>query len=72
MSVLDKYVGSQLRSRRLELELSQATVAASIKIPIETYVLFEDGVQRIPSHILVELARFLGLPVAHFFQGRPK
>jgi transcriptional regulator with XRE-family HTH domain len=71
MPALDKHVGNRLQSRRLELNLSEAAVAARIDIPIETYALFESGAQRIPASVLAELSQFLDLPVTHFFRGYP-
>jgi transcriptional regulator with XRE-family HTH domain len=69
---VDVYVGSRLRERRLELNLSQEELARGVHITFQQIQKYEKGHNRISSSMLYDLSVVLEIQVGYFFQGLDK
>jgi len=68
---IDKHVGARLRMRRLSLGMSQSKLAEALNITFQQIQKYEKGANRIGASRLQELARFLTVTPAFFFDGAP-
>lgn len=68
---VDEYVGSRVRLKRLEKNLTQHQLAKNIGITFQQIQKYEKGVNRISSSKLFEIANALKVPVTYFFDGMP-
>jgi transcriptional regulator with XRE-family HTH domain len=66
---VDAYVGARLRSRRVELALSQEKLGRHLGVTFSQVQKYEKGSNRIGAGRLYHLATLLGVPVQYFFQG---
>jgi len=69
---VDKHVGSQVRARRLELDLSQTALADACTITFQQIQKYENGANRVSASRLWQFAAVLGVPVDYFFAGLGK
>ena len=69
---VDIYVGRTVRGRRLALGMSQSVLAERLGVPFQQLQKYEKGANRISASRLQQAARFLGVPVAYFFEGEPR
>lgn len=69
---VDRHVGAQLRSFRLQRGMSQSAVAAAVGLTFQQLQKYEKGVNRISASKLFELAGILGVSVQEFFAGLPE
>jgi transcriptional regulator with XRE-family HTH domain len=65
----DKHVGSRVRMRRLELGISQATLAQGLGLTFQQVQKYETGTNRISASRLQQAAHILKVPVTFFFDG---
>jgi transcriptional regulator with XRE-family HTH domain len=65
---VDVAVGRRLRSRRKELELSQAEVAQGLDISAHKLRKYERGQDRMRARHIFLAARYLGVSVGYFFR----
>ena len=68
---VDRLVGLQLRKRRLELGLTQLSVAKAIGVTFQQIQKYERGSNRIVASRLYQLARTLDVPLEYFFAAVP-
>jgi len=68
---VDLFVGAKLRARRLELKMSQTTLADAVGLTFQQVQKYEKGTNRIAPSRLQVLAKVLGVPVAYFFPTGP-
>jgi transcriptional regulator with XRE-family HTH domain len=68
-NAVDIYVGTRIRSRRLFLKLTQDVLAERIGVTFQQVQKYENGSNRISASRLYQVARFLRVPVAYFFEG---
>ena len=68
---IDKHVGLKLRSRRLELGLSQTTVGDKLLVSFQQVQKYERGTNRISVSRLYDLCEILNVSVDYFYQGLP-
>src|SRR5262245_42830831 len=66
-----QHIGLRLQTRRAEMRLAEATVAAHLGIPTARYQSFEAGHATTPAAQLAELADLFRVPVFYFFQDLP-
>lgn len=66
---VDAHVGKRLKDRRIMMGLSQEVVAKSVGITFQQVQKYEKGSNAMNSVRLYELASFMGVPVAYFFEG---
>lgn len=64
---IDRLVGQQLRKRRIELGLTQLSVAESIGVTFQQIQKYERGSNRIVASRLYDLAKTLDVPLEYFF-----
>ena len=67
----DAHVGARVRMRRLQLKLSQSTLAKAVDLTFQQVQKYEKGANRISSSRLQQFADILDAPVAWFFEGAP-
>ena len=65
--VIDRLVGGQLRKRRIELGLTQLSVAEAIGVTFQQIQKYERGSNRIVASRLYDLANTLDVPLEYFF-----
>lgn len=66
---VDIHVGKRLRQRRTMLGLSQEALAKAVGITFQQVQKYEKGANAMSASRLYEFARFMRVPVAHFFEG---
>jgi transcriptional regulator with XRE-family HTH domain len=66
---VDHGIGLRIRTRRLEIGVSQETLAEMLGITFQQVQKYEKGVNRVAASRLFELAAVLDVPVSYFFQG---
>jgi len=63
------HLGSKLRLRRLALGLTQTKVAQAINVTFQQIQKYEKGTNGISSLRIMQLSKFLRVPVIYFFEG---
>jgi len=69
--VVDHYVGSRIRERRVMLGLSQQQLASMIGVTYQQAHKYERGLNRISAGRLFDIAQVLGVPISWFFESIP-
>jgi transcriptional regulator with XRE-family HTH domain len=67
----DRRVGQRIRQRRLELDMSQETLAVELGLSFQQIQKYEKGVNRVGAGRLREIARMLRVPIGYFFPDEP-
>jgi transcriptional regulator with XRE-family HTH domain len=68
-NAIDKRIGQKVRTRRLEVNMSQEKLAELLGVTFQQVQKYEKGVNRIAASRLFDIASSLEVPVAHFFEG---
>jgi transcriptional regulator with XRE-family HTH domain len=68
---VDLHVGQRVRMRRLELNMSQETLANALDLSFQQVQKYEKGTNRIGSSRLQQIADVLKTSAAFFFEGVP-
>ncbi len=68
-NAVDKRIGQRVRSRRLEISMSQERLAELLGVTFQQVQKYEKGVNRIAASRLFDIAAALDMPVARFFEG---
>ena len=68
-SAIDKRIGQRVRTRRLELSMSQEKLAELLGVTFQQVQKYEKGVNRIACSRMVDIAAALQLPIERFFEG---
>lgn len=68
---VDTHVGSRVRMRRVELGMSQTTLADAMGVSFQQVQKYEKGTNRMGSSRLQQIANALNVPVTFFFEGAP-
>ena len=66
---VDERIGKRVKSRRLEVDLSQEKLAVLVGVTFQQIQKYENGVNRIAASRLWEMAKALGVPVGYFYEG---
>ncbi|MGD9814392.1 MAG: helix-turn-helix domain-containing protein [Hyphomonadaceae bacterium] len=66
---VDKKIGQRVRSRRLEINMSQERLADMLGVTFQQVQKYEKGVNRIAASRLHDIAAALDMPVSRFFEG---
>jgi transcriptional regulator with XRE-family HTH domain len=66
---IDKMLGHRVRSRRLEIGMSQEKLADLLGITFQQVQKYEKGVNRIAASRLFEISSALDMPIESFFAG---
>merc|ERR1712086_1058627 len=65
----NRHLGAKLRMRRLALGLTQTKVAQAINVTFQQIQKYEKGTNGISSLRIMQLSKFLRVPVIYFFEG---
>ena len=68
-NAIDKKIGQRVRSRRLEIGMSQERLADLLGVTFQQVQKYEKGVNRIAASRLFDIANALEMPPAKFFEG---
>lgn len=68
-SAKDRKLGQRVRTRRLEIGMSQERLAELLGITFQQVQKYEKGANRIAASRLHDIAAALEMPVARFFEG---
>ena len=68
-NAVDKRIGQKVRTRRLEVNMSQERLAELLGVTFQQVQKYEKGVNRIAASRLFSIAGALDVPIAHFFEG---
>jgi transcriptional regulator with XRE-family HTH domain len=68
-NAIDRKLGQRVRSRRLEIGMSQERLAEKLGVTFQQVQKYEKGVNRIAASRLYDIASALDQPVARFFEG---
>lgn len=68
-NAIDKKIGQRVRSRRLEIGMSQERLAELLGVTFQQVQKYEKGVNRIAASRLFDIAASLEMPAARFFEG---
>ena len=69
---IDGIVGNRIRSRRLEMKLSQQQLADALGVSFQQIQKYEKGVNRVGAARLQQIATALDVPVTFFYDGDGK
>ena len=70
--IVDRVVGQRVRARRMELGMSQSTLASGLGVSFQQVQKYESGKNRISSGRLWQIAQTLQVQVNYFFEGLDK
>tara|TARA_B100000700_G_C14236991_1_gene486337 strand:+ start:106 stop:471 length:366 start_codon:yes stop_codon:yes gene_type:complete len=62
------HLGKKLRMRRLSLGLTQTKVANAINVTFQQIQKYEKGTNGVSSSRLIQLSKYLKVPVTYFFE----
>ena len=62
------HLGKKLRMRRLSLGLTQTKVAEAINVTFQQIQKYEKGTNGVSSSRLIQLSKYLKVPVTYFFE----
>ena len=68
-NAVDRRIGQRVRSRRLEIGMSQERLAELLGVTFQQVQKYEKGVNRIAASRLHDISAALDMPVARFFEG---
>jgi transcriptional regulator with XRE-family HTH domain len=68
-NAVDEHIGKRIKSRRLQIDLSQEKLADLVGVTFQQIQKYESGVNRVAASRLWDMARALGVPVAFFYEG---
>jgi transcriptional regulator with XRE-family HTH domain len=71
-TLVDIHVGRNVRTRRIELGLSQTELADACGITFQQVQKYENGVNRVSAGRLWQFSAVLGIPLEAFFEGLGK
>lgn len=66
---VDRRIGQRLKSRRLELGISQERLADLLGVTFQQIQKYEKGVNRVAASRLFDIAAAMDVPLSHFFEG---
>jgi transcriptional regulator with XRE-family HTH domain len=68
-NAIDRRLGQRVRTRRLEIGMSQEKLAETLGVTFQQVQKYEKGVNRIAASRLFDISGALDMPVARFFDG---
>lgn len=68
-NAIDRRLGQRVRTRRLEIGMSQEKLAEILGVTFQQVQKYEKGVNRIAASRLFDISGALDMPVARFFDG---
>ena len=71
-TLTDKNIGNRVRMRRLELRMSQQTLAKQLGITFQQVQKYENGTNRVAAARLERISEVLDVPIHFFFEMADK
>jgi transcriptional regulator with XRE-family HTH domain len=68
---VDVHVGKRVRIRRIEIDMSQQTLAQHLGLTFQQVQKYEKGTNRIGASRVQQIGKALEVPAAYFFEGAP-
>lgn len=68
-NAVDRRLGQRVRTRRLEIGMSQERLAEVLGVTFQQVQKYEKGVNRIAASRLFDISAALDMPIARFFEG---
>jgi transcriptional regulator with XRE-family HTH domain len=68
-NAVDRKLGQRVRTRRLEIGMSQERLAELLGVTFQQVQKYEKGVNRIAASRLFDISAALDMPVSRFFEG---
>ncbi len=68
-NAVDRRLGQRVRTRRLEIGMSQEKLADLLGVTFQQVQKYEKGINRIAASRLFDIASSLDMPVSSFFEG---
>lgn len=68
---VDSAIGARIRMRRLELKMSQDSLAQYLGVTFQQVQKYEKGANRVGASRLTQIAEVLGVPIPTLFDGAP-
>jgi transcriptional regulator with XRE-family HTH domain len=68
-NAIDRKLGQRVRSRRLEIGMSQEKLAELLGVTFQQVQKYEKGVNRIAASRLYDICSALDVPIARFFEN---
>ena len=68
-NAIDRKLGQRVRTRRLEIGMSQERLAELLGVSFQQVQKFEKGINRIAASRLYDISSALDVPVSRFFEG---
>src|SRR5260370_16883090 len=69
--VVDKYVGSGVRMRRIMLGMSQEKLGEALGLTFQQVQKYEKGTNRVGASRIQQISEILQVPVSFLFEGGP-
>lgn len=69
---INEHVSQKIRTRRLELGMTQKKVAQALGVSFQQLQKYEHGKNRLSAGRLYQLADILDMPITYFFEGCEK
>lgn len=66
---IDQKLGERVRARRLEIDMSQETLAGKCTITFQQIQKYEKGINRISVSRLLQIAKVLGTDIGELCKG---
>jgi transcriptional regulator with XRE-family HTH domain len=70
-NAIDVHVGGRLRTRRIEINMSQQILGSHLGLTFQQIQKYEKGVNRIGASRLQQIGKILEVPAGYFFEGAP-
>lgn len=68
-NAIDRRLGQHVRTRRIEIGMSQERLAELLGVTFQQVQKYEKGINRVSASRLYAIAAALNMPVAPFFEG---
>lgn len=68
-NAIDRKLGQRVRTRRLEIGMSQERLAELLGVTFQQVQKYEKGINRIAASRLFDISAALDMPVSRFFEG---
>lgn len=68
-NAIDRKLGQRVRTRRLEIGMSQERLAELLGVTFQQVQKYEKGINRIAASRLYDISSALDMPVSRFFEG---
>jgi transcriptional regulator with XRE-family HTH domain len=68
---IDQVIGANMRRAREDVHLGQHELATLLGISVHVLIRYEEGQERAPAAVLLELTRHLGCHLTDLFAGMP-